>query len=930
MIKSLVATIFALFVLFSNSNAQLTTNNGVVGEELIRLNLTVTRSKQELPANQVPKLMPRDKFNVGIIDEAVADITNINERGYDNLVVIFLPTSPKTKVFSQQKFDIQFRKLKHKKDSTNTSLREGKLNENKNGGYCFTKCSFNVPDYSSIPIVFFVADGNSGFVSWFNGRYKQDLKKFVTQKGTDSETKLPVNNYDTLMNFGNQSLNVLVLPRKIEFLLEAQEILKSPKAENKEVLESLTNRAFKYFGLDESGECIKKQGNDYRDTVNKQFQCLASSENFKLEKFAEIRTKLNWKDITVELGQEATSQLVGKYPSIGIYLETAILVINLVQPLLEPQKLVISSSIAAGIESRPNAFSIYANPKMEASIPSDTSKEFSQAIFFVPFDRRSPDSIISRSEFRELKPETLLPCITEGKNELSFQSSTRETTKLLEKIGKETVPFGMKLRLTSTTNASNTTEVDLSQSTWQFKVSDNLLNELNRWGEIKGEVLLEYNFQQMESNTFPVKIGAKPNLTLDDNSSLRQGKTNELTFTYDSTPECLKKVSFLEKGNSQPIEIDLGSNTGWQLERDNKKLKVFFKNDVLSTKEIGEGRIQIFQYGVTEPVFNKTIKLYPQAPEIGQIELYENEKVAKINLLGDITKEQLEDIYSVKVGSDLLNFDPKNRSASFVEKQAQSGTFQASLILKNGEETKSKAITVMPPRLQLSNNICPSIDDGQVSAEWDVLTIPEFEIDKCKQIPLKLKNVTIPLVPKNSNYNFLDNKPFSVKGRVVNTGNSSQCSADKAKIADSALKIETTFSGEIILSIDMSKLPAEISCPDWKLEVSLLNKDRQQSNLHIINQSFIELPDNLRLSCLKNEAPCNFEYDGDTLNRVSEVLVSNEFEQNSDSWIKINKPNVPIPMPNDQDKVWLRLRNGEIVLLNNSKILKPKRTVINQ
>ncbi len=109
--------------------------------------------------------------------------------------------------------------------------------------------------------------------------------------------------------------------------------------------------------------------------------------------------------------------------------------------------------------------------------------------------------------------------------------------------------------------------------------------------------------------------------------------------------------------------------------------------------------------------------------------------------------------------------------------------------------------------------------------------------------------------------------------------------------------------------------------------VALVDKNNQDSYFHTIVQNFVELPQNINVDCtLRGENPCQITAEGDTLNRVSAIFIgSNPSSENSD-WTEITQSKIRIATPQTGYSIWLKLRNGVIIKLNDNKIISPEPT----
>lgn len=916
-LKYFLATCVAL-IFFSNLNTFAQT--GIVGEELLRLQLTVSRGGKELTANQVPKLNSGDKLNIGIIDEEVGEGANFESRGYRGLVVIFLPTSKMGTIFEQRKFVLETRKLKTSNASINQRLRDGTLNENKNKGACFTKCSFDVPSYPSIPVIFLVSDENNPVARLINKGYKGDLKEFVVFSGINpGDGSKNINNYETLLDLGNNSLNLTVLPRKIQFLIDAEKVLQTEKANNTKVLQSLSERAFNYFDLGKNNKCDEEKGKDQKETVIKQFQCLGKPENFDVTKFANIKTKLNWKDISRELASEGVAALKAKFPSLNAYLLAAQVIIEIIEQIAKAQPLVISSSIATEDNLRPAVYNLYANPEMGTNEPVGA---FSRAVFFVPFAKRAPESVVQPAEVAVLKPTPLIPCITPGVNNLSFGNSTYQENQVIKKIGKETALVKMKVKLTNAANEGENQLLDVSPESWQLQLDDNVLQNINSWERVSGRIVLDYNFQTMETQPFTVSLSKPQNWSLTNATKFRQGTNNSLDLKFDSSANCLEKIVFVGKDSTEPIEINLVNNDNgrWNIDQLNKNVKVFFNQDKLQKINNGEGEIKVYQYGFSEPILSSPLTLYPQVPRISFIKAFAGEKYAELTF-ANISDNQLQDIVRVNLAGNSMTFDPKTRRAYFNEpdRTLSQGDVMVSLVLRNGEETPQQVARVLPERLKLTNTVCPGDRSGEfIGAEWNENSNHSmFELAKCEVIPIDVSNFTVTLTPVNPSYN------FAAGSRIVAKLENLNSETGRTEIFDQngAVTITSRFPKEVKVNVNVLKLPSEISSGGWKLRLSLIDNS-QESYFHTIFQDFIDLPQNPVVNCtLDGSKLCEISADGDTLNKVAAVFVGAAPAQES-VWTTINQSKVRLPLPLNGESVWLKLATGKIVKLKNTRITR--------
>jgi hypothetical protein len=905
--------------------------SGFAGEELIKLNLTVKRGTAEVSINQVPNIRGGDKLKVGIADDPEATNQLFDSNGYNRLIIIFLPISDQHRVFNERSFVVDTRRL-----------RRGNTNNN---DVCFNNCVFDVPtSYSSIPIIFLVSDINNILARTIGGNYKRELRDFVVFR--DNERN--IDNHKDLIKFGESSLSMTAYPRKVQFIRETLEILQTKPAKDTKVLRSLSKRAFDYFELGVGNEC-KKAGNDKKlllETVKEQFQCLAKPEHFDIKRFEKIGDKLNWKDISRELASEAVSQLIRKFPAFGSYVGAAVAIIEILQPILEKlfeeRPLVINSAIATEDEFLGKTFTVYDNPGTQADEPSS---RFSRAVFFVPFRNRErlrigeeKKEILKVEEVRGIQPLPSSPCLVKGTNSFRFPDNTSQEETVKYKVVNEKAPLLLKLISANAANPSQSFTYDLSlQDTkdgWVYNIEEAVWQQINQWEKANNKVVIDYNLQNpfAETKTFSLLIGNQQSWSLKNAQKFRREMGLSLQLEADNT-NCLEKVVFYGLDNNQN-EVSVSSykdtsmidNAGKITSINARTIEVSFDEQRMSEIKNGNGRIEVYQYGIENPVLTQQVNLSPAIPKVTNFSIYQGERAGVLDF-DNATQEQLQDIASILFNDEEMGFEVKERKAIYKDsgKFAISGNLNLNLVMKDGTKVPVRNFAVRAPRPSFKTDSCiiNNIEKEYVFAQWNTNSKYEtYQLTNCEIIPIDIGDFTLTLRPANTSYNFTANQPFTISAIAEYLGaetevseNNVDCNSEAyITVAPDAIQRESIFPQEMKLRINSLNLPKKLTCSGWRLRISLRDRNGVESYYHTVGQTFVELPQNPSLVCKDGANSCELRANGDSLNKAVQVQVANT-PNDENKWIPIVEEVPQVPKPVENEFIWLKLKNGAVIKL---------------
>jgi hypothetical protein len=895
----------------------------LVRSKLINLSITATRDGNSIPISKVPKLEPGDKIKV--VPQHDDSFFNA---GFSVLVTVFLPVNEFDPIVGNGKIVVESRTLKQCK-SGQSNCDGDETNEQNT---CLRNCTFVVPSYSSVPLIFMVTKNDS----WTQRIAGNSSAKYLKD--------LAVREHATFLEYGETSYSYTITPRKLNFLLDLEKILKSPAAPSGKVVQNLFDVAFAHFKLDEKNECPQPNQGTGTQKRLAQLNCVIEKNRTVIQSITsneQLSNSLNWNTLSLKIAEVAVQQLKLKFPKLDGYLQLVSTVIALMQPLLDKwfggEAIVVTSAISTETQTR-SLYQIYAvRDRAKGKDVENPSGQFRRAIFFMPlraFEEEAPVNL-SEKEIQAIKP--LYPCLVPEVNRFTLPNILNSEQKGMDYEVRITGPGGNQIpEMGDIKIASSSLGVGASYIVPRSALNSDLPKQLRASLEFK------YNFGSFAST--PVDIGvSRPQVwrvNQDDGDRIRIGANGKFVIEGDNS-SCIEKVVFtrpdgqkIEYVNPNIAELapqDIGDNQTlrtFELPGDSPgKIRMSLSDKELGNITPGIGKVLVYQYGQKSQEIPVTV--HPRL-QVTEVVFIPGDTSGRLKLSDSTTPKDFQDArinHVVLNGSESYPFDTRKMTISGLTENALSDVRTVSL--KSDLETIpiSPEIKILDRRITLKSDVCGnrSLNEGQIAISWNSEAYHSF--DPCDVIASDASIVSIKLQPSEQelDYDFTQRQPTPKVWLANLNPNSSQsgpCSSNEDVPFNEASLLNLLTVEPYLMTINVNlndpQIRKVLPCPGWGMRVKLLEPQTlNESEILTVAQSFVVLPRDLKLVCNGNqEKPCKFTSNGNGHRSVLKVSLNGNDPGNFQDF-SLDRT---YPRPSSNESVWIMLRNRTALNLNADAI----------